>query len=60
MLMEQRCILRESNQTRAWLRHYLTMKQMAIGHIMNYSNTTTYKTFIARGGAGNAEQKLMQ
>jgi hypothetical protein len=43
--------LRESNQTRA-PSGTIDNDGMAIGHIMNYSNTTTYKTFIARGGAG--------
>jgi hypothetical protein len=28
---------------------------MAVGHIMNYSNTTTFKTFIARWGLASAE-----
>jgi hypothetical protein len=43
--------LPESNQTRA-PSGTIDNNGMAIGHIMNYSNTTTYKTLIARGGAG--------
>jgi len=43
--------LRQSNQTRA-LSGVIQNDGMVVGHIMNYSNTTTYKTLITRGGAG--------
>lgn len=47
----------ETNQTKFFLMDYLssstTTPNMCITQFMNYSNTTTYKTFIDRSGAAD-------
>ena len=47
----------ETNQTKFFLIDYLssstTTPNMSIMHFMNYSNTTTYKTFLERSGAAD-------
>jgi hypothetical protein len=51
---------RRTGDPRAFLGGYATGTSttepcMAVGHIMNYSNTTTFKTLIARWGLASAE-----
>lgn len=45
--------LQQSNRAQA-LGGVIQADATIIGNVMNYSNTTTYKTLIARGGSGSA------